>query len=265
MNYSNRTKGRLAQKHEVCGCVLCNPPNPEQRGLTWKGYTLWPNVFPYLPAESEPVVISSSRHTDQRFDAVIMRDMIDYQSFAGPDVTMFYHHWFGNSEPHLHWHATKYTMPVEGLIDDGVAARAPVRQDADGTVETFDDGTLGGLLLTGDREYVARWAARVVSEAEADPNGGGYNLMLLPPRNGQLRLAVMVRRKEPRPGEEDRIDLGAPELAGTFVMPVEELPPDALALKLEAVEQNLVRPRELSFLDRLAARPDGDWLSVRLR
>jgi hypothetical protein len=267
----NRDKVPLVEvnAHGSKECALCRPPMPEERGLSWRGYNVWPNAFPYLPESQQHVVITAARHVGQSFSAAILGDMVDYQRAASRDqpVTMHYNGIAGNSQFHLHWHASRELLPLQRMVDDGSLPLTRLHAGRGGHVDTYDRGFFTGILVTGDKGYVTRWAASIVSRLDGDPlTRGAYNLLLLHPRDGQVRLAVIPRRADnlkPEVGSFGKVGLGAFSLGGTIVVPRESVPPTFGQDLCAAVDQTLVRPHQLPWLQELARAPSHPALVAR--
>ena len=112
----NRKKTPVARKDgEAKACALCSPPFAQERGLRWKDYVIWPNAFPYVPTNKEHVVITSAQHRGQGFDPGLLADMITYQGAASVKVpvTLHYNGLASNSQFHLHWQASRETLPLQ--------------------------------------------------------------------------------------------------------------------------------------------------------
>jgi len=267
----NRNKVPLAEikDGENKECALCRPPFQEERGLSWRDYNVWPNAFPYVPTESRHVVITAARHVGQRFTPQLLGDMIDYQRHAGEStpVTMHYNGVAGNSQFHLHWQATRETLPLQRLLDRGELPTELLHSGDGGRVDSYDHGFFTGLLVRGDKGYVSRWATILIDQIDRDPlTRGAYNLLLLHPRDGQARLAIIPRRADdlkPPVGDFGKVGLGAFSLGGTIVVPRDQLPETFAEDLTAAAARTVVRPHELSWLTRVTRQPSNPMLLAR--
>jgi hypothetical protein len=267
----NRDKVPVVELHDTghAECALCKPPFVDERGLSWRDYTIWPNAYPYLPPEQQHVVITAARHVGQQFSPQILEDMIDYQRAAGhgTPITLHYNGVAGNSQFHLHWQASRERLPLQRLLDDGGLPLQRLHTGAGGRVDSYDQGFYAGLLVSGDRAYVSRMAARIVQGLDRDPlTRGAYNLLLLHPRQGEACLVVIPRRADqlkPELPSFGKVGLGAFSLGGTIVVPRDDVPAGFADEVLAAAAQTLVRPAELPWLDALQDRPDNPLLALR--
>lgn len=259
----NRKDGHV----EGDGCPFCKSHFPEQRALAWRGWQLLVNAYPYADAHSRHTVIASSGHRPQSFDADVLRDMVELQRLLarhrGQPVTMHYNGTAGNSEQHLHWHATHERLPVERWLDEGRAETEVLRRGADGTVATWAKGDFAGLVFEGDAAFVGRWAARVVKGLDDDPlTAGRYNMLLLPTKGSEARLVLVPRRALPA-GEETPKMGGAWAVGGREVRYEPELPADAAEKLTAAAKVHVVRPDELAWLKGMLAKPESGVLFAR--
>jgi hypothetical protein len=178
--------------------------------------------------------------------------MIAYQRAAGSDepVTLHYNGKAGNTQFHLHWQASRETLPLERLLDSGALATSPLVTTAAGRVMSYEDGFYAGLVVSGEVGFVSRQAGEIIAALERDPAcGGAYNLLLLKPRRGQARLVIIPRRAESS-------GFGAFPLGGVLVVPRETLPA-GFGLEMEAAARDaVVRPSQLAWLAQLARRLD---------
>ncbi len=258
---------RKAGKVSGDGCPFCKSHFPEQRSLAWRGWQLLVNAYPYADAHSRHTVIAALGHRAQSFDADILRDMAQLQRLLGEHrgrpVTMHYNGTAGNSERHLHWHATHERLPVERWLDEGTAERTTLRRGAEGTVASWSRGDFAGLLLEGSAAFVGRWAARIVKGLCDDPlTGGRYNMLLLPSETGDVRLVLVPRRVLPAGQETPKMG-GAWAVGGREVRYEQELPEGAAEDLQAAARVHVVRPEELSWLRPLLQRPESGALFAR--
>ncbi|MBN2358566.1 MAG: hypothetical protein JXR83_03875 [Deltaproteobacteria bacterium] len=250
-------------------CALCRPPFPDERGLSWRDYVVWPNAFPYLPQSGQHVVITADKHIGQRFTPQILGDMIDYQRHAGQQapVTLHYNGIAGNSQFHLHWQASREKLPLQRLLDAGELPLERLHSAANGRIESYEHGYYNGILVTGDRCYVTRWAQLLVERLDSDPlTRGAYNLLLLHPADGQARLVVIPRRADelkPEVASFGKVGFGAFNLGGTVVVPRDEVPDNFGDDYLAAAARTVVRPSELSWLRELMQQPTHPMLRAR--
>jgi len=241
-------------RRDVCG--LCEPPFPEERGLSWRNWRIWPNAFPYVPAEYEHIILTSGIHAQQQYSSAILGDMIDFQAFAsdGRQLTMHYNGIAGNSQAHLHWQACRATTPLQRLIDNGRMQLTDVVRTATGRVSSFDQGSYCGILVDGDKSFVLRWADRLVAQLDRDATTrGAYNMVLLQSQNGRPRLVVFPRRADhlkPTAGDF-RLGVGGFNTAGIVVVPRAELTKEFIDELGPAIRATQVPPGELPWLAEL--------------
>lgn len=251
----------------ACVCPFCKPDDARQRAVAWRSWHLLVNAHPY--AASQHMVVSRAAHEPQGFSPSILGDMIDLQRRLRPSTTLHYNGLAGNSQNHLHWQATREQLPLTRALDgdDGLVLSA-VRKDHDACVDTFARGFFAGLLVSGSATGVVRNATRIVAHLDADPlTRGHYNLLLLPPKRGQVRLVVLARRASDiavDAGVLGTIRLGAFDLAGRGVLAKDALPPGGAEAFVAAAARTLVRPQELSWLAALRLAPASDVLGIRL-
>jgi hypothetical protein len=250
----------------ACTCPFCTPSDERQRALLWRDLRVFANPFPYTTDEGGHLVVSTAQHKLQQFSPRMFDDLVDLQRLLG-GPTLHYNGLAGNSQEHLHWHITREQLPLQRSIDDGTMSLSQVRKDADVAVSTFDDGVFVGLLVTGDKRGVARQAARIVAFLDDDATTRGrYNMLLLPPRDGQLRLVVVPRRADHvavRTEELGTLKLGAFDMAGRAVLSRGELPHRGVDAFVHARQRTSVAPPELPWLDALASAPARDVLALR--
>ncbi|MCK5689456.1 hypothetical protein KAI87_09320 [Myxococcota bacterium] len=238
----------------ACTCALCDPPEKEERGILWRDYKVLPNIYPYVGPESQHILITAAEHSPQRFSPKILGDMIDFQTFASGKrpMTLHYNGVAGNSQFHMHWQATRETLPVQRVLETGAVQKETLHSDKLGSVSTFDEGFFTGILVTGDRDYIVRQAGAIISGLDSDPQtAGAYNLVLLNRKNAQARLVITPRRKEQLRPDIDGfgpVGLGAFSLGGTMVIPKKEMPKDVAKFAIEAQKLTVVRASELSWL-----------------
>ena len=228
--------------------VLLDPPNPEQRGLSWRGYLLWPNMFPYFPVQAQHVVVVAAKERAQAWDPAVFADMIAYQSAAKPNTTMIFNGIAGNSQDQLHWHAVGDRLPVERALDDGLVEATTKRNDHDGRIRTFEDGYFAGILVEGTAAYVQREASALVRRLEREPpTSGKYNTVLMTPKDGRTRALLFPRRAGVLGSEFGTITIG-----GTML--VQGKAPVDLVQREAAARQQVVAPSELPWLDEALRR-----------
>lgn len=249
------------------GCPFCQSHFPEQRALAWRDWQLLVNAYPYADAHSRHTVIASRGHRPQGFDADALRDMTTLQRLLtkhrGQPVTMHYNGTAGNSEQHLHWHATHERLPVERWLDEGQAETAVLRRGAEGAVSTWAKGAFAGLVLEGSEAFVGRWAARIVKGLDDDPlTAGRYNMLLLPAQGEEVRL-VLVPRRALASGDETPKMGGAWAVGGREVVYEHEVPADAAEKLTAAARAHVVRPEELAWLKPLLTKPESGVLFAR--
>ncbi len=266
----NRKKlaiGTNVDGHGSCG--LCKPPFPDERGLTWGNWRIWPNAFPYVPAESEHILLTHQGHLPQSYSPQILADMLDFQACAGvgDQLTMHYNGTAGNSQFHLHWQATRELLPLQARIDAGQLPLRDVRRDADGRVATYDQGFYAGILVEGSKAYLGRWATRIIEQLNDDPTTrGAYNLLLLKQRAGRFRLAIIPRRADnlkPEVGSIGKAGIGAFNAGGIIVLPRAEIPADFGGAITPAMRATIVPPAELPWLAELRDEPGASLLQAR--
>jgi hypothetical protein len=266
----NRKKAPISRDAHADGaCGLCRPTFPSERGLSWRTWRIWPNAFPYVPAQSQHILLTCADHVAQSFSPQILGDMIDFQAHAaaGRQLTMHYNGTAGNSQFHLHWQATREVLPLQRQLDGGTLPTSPVVVEQGGRVATYDQGIYAGLLVEGDKSFVQRWAARIVERLEKDPvTRGAYNLLLLQPIRGRARLVVIPRRADllkPTMGSFGQAGVGAFTAGGIVVMPRAEIPDDFAAALEPAMRSTIVPPAELGWLDDLRRAPRAAVLQLQ--
>jgi hypothetical protein len=230
-------------------CALCNPADPVERGLSWRNYIVWPNRYPYVPADQQHMLVMPARHQPQGFSAGLLGDMIDYQRLASPDgaVSMSYNGIAGNSQFHLHWQAMRAQTPFQRDLDTDRLSLQTLRQEAGGTLQTFRRDYASGFLVRGNKQYVQRWASEIIRRLDHDPlTQGAYNLTLLQPRADQTRLLIAARRKSALPSK-----LSSLTMTGVVIVPHSNVP-DHFAQKLrDAAKTAIVEPHEFAWLSEL--------------
>lgn len=250
-------------------CALCKPPFLDERGLSWRDYVVWPNAFPYLPESGQHVVVTAAKHVGQGFSPQLLGDMIDYQRCASQPtpVTMHYNGIAGNSQFHLHWQASREKLPLQRMLDAGTLPLARLHSAANGHIDSYDHGYYAGLVVSGDKPYVTRWAQLLVEKLDADPlTRGAYNMLLLHPADGQARLVVIPRRADdlkPAVGSFGKVGIGAFTLGGTIVVPRDAVPASFGDDIVAAARKTVVRPAELSWLPELMQQPTHPLLRAR--
>lgn len=258
----NRKKvpiGRDVDGHGNCG--LCKPPFPEERGLIWGTWRVWPNAFPYVPADSQHIILTHQGHLPQSYSPQILADMVDFQNCAagGEQLTMHYNGTAGNSQIHLHWQATRETLPLQRQLDSGRMPLTDLRRDQEGRIATYDQDFYAGLVVEGDKPYLVRWATRIIARLNDDPTTrGAYNLLLLKPRAGRLRLVIVPRRADhlkPEVGSIGKAGIGAFNTGGIIVLPRAAIPGDFADAITPAMRSTIVPPRELAWLGQLSEEP----------
>jgi len=250
-------------------CALCKPPFPDERGLSWRDYVVWPNAFPYLPEAGQHVVVTAAKHVGQGFSPQLLGDMIDYQRFASQQtpVTMHFNGIAGNSQFHLHWQATREKLPLQRMLDAGTLPLERLHSAGNGHIDSYDRGYYAGLVVTGDKSYVTRWAQLLVEKLDTDPQTrGAYNLLLLHPADGQTRLVVIPRRADdlkPVVNNFGKVGIGAFTLGGTIVVPAPAVPASFGDDIVAAAGKTVVRPGELGWLPALMQQPTHPMLRAR--
>ncbi len=251
----NRNKAPLGrQNNGDADCVLCNPPQKEERGLLWRNWVIWPNAYPYVPLAGKHILLASHKHQGQGVDTDVLSNMIDYQKLAG-NVTMHYNGIAGNSQFHRHWHATCERLPLQRLLDDGALRLAPIVQGQRGEVATFEQGFYSGVLVRGSKRFVLNEANTLLAKLNLDPTTlGAYNLLLLPSAGEEVRLVVVPRRADnlrPVLAGHGRVGFGAFSSGGVLVM--RKLPQDIAVAELPSVftrlaQATIVPPSKLAWL-----------------
>lgn len=242
-------------------CPFDSQPDPIERGLLWRDYQVLANAFPYAPKESQHTVIATEAHVPQGFSASMLGDMIDYQRLQPKPVSMHFNGIAGNSQRHFHWHAQGEVWPLQKKLDAGRLETTPLRRTAQGTVSTYEEDFFRGFLVEGTRNFVTRQAARIVREMEKDPTiAGHYNMLLLQPRAGQIRLAVVPRLAL---SDGAKHQIGALGVAGRGVLVKDHLPEDAVANMIARVDATVPRPSTLPWVAALKAAPESDAISLR--
>lgn len=253
------------EKDELCGCPFCVDSAPVRRVAEWRSWQVLPNAYPYAPAHSQHTLLAWQGHREQTTDADIVRDVLSFQQLTRSDerpVTMHFNGTAGNSETHLHWHATRERIPLEGWLDDGEAELETLRRTPEGAVQTWEKDSFSGVLVEGDDAFVARWGARLTKVVAADDDTvGRYNLLALPRKDGRARFVILARRA----GEDLPAMGGAWAAAGRAVRYETELPDTAEQDFLDAAEVNVVHPDEIEALRGAATQGlESSVLALRL-
>ncbi len=246
----------------ACGCALCSPPEPEERGLAWRDYVIWPNAFPYFKEDKEHVVITTATHQGQDFSKKILGDMMAYQSFAGKDcpATLHFNGKASNSQFHLHWQASHVRTPFQAQLDSGKLNTKTLREDSQGTIDTIDQSFYNGIVVSGEPEYVGRWAERIVDKMRKDPLiRDTYTMVLLHPKEGQARLLINPRRADdvkPEIAGFGKVTLGAMSMAGINVQTQSQLAPGFNEALIQASQKSCLRENEMPWLAELQTIED---------
>jgi hypothetical protein len=248
-----------------CGCPFCKTSAPVRRVAAWRDWQVLPNAYPYAPAHSRHTLLAWDGHREQTTDAGILKDVLAFQRLVGSNeqpITMHFNGRAGNSQQHLHWHASRETIPVEAWLDERIAETETLRASARGHVKTWEKGRFSGLVIEGDEAYVAKWGARLTEVvAKDDDTVGKYNLLALPQKNGRARLVILARRD----GEDLPSFGGAWAAGGRAVRYENELPKDAEQNFLDAAEENVVHPDEIEALRSAATSGlESSLLALRL-
>jgi hypothetical protein len=257
----NRKDGQT----ESCGCPFCIKSAPVRRVATWRSWQVLPNAYPYAPAHSQHTLLAWEGHREQTTDPNILTDVFAYQRLVGTTerpITMHFNGTAGNSQQHLHWHATREVIPVQEWIDEGIADTEVLRRGPAGDVKTWEKGLFSGILIEGDEAYVAKWGARLTNVvAEDDDTVGKYNLLALPPKQGRARLVIMARRA----GDDLPAMGGAWAAGGRAVRYEKKMPEGAEQKYLDAAAQGVVHPDEIEALTPAArAGLECSLLALRL-
>ena len=267
----NRNKVPVARQgvdHPKC-CALCEPTFKEERGLAWREYNVWPNAFPYMPAEKEHILITTAKHQGQGYSPKVLADMIDYQRFACREkpISMHFNGIAGNSQFHLHWQASLEKLPVQKLLDAGKLSTKKILSSPQGKISTYEEGYFRGILLAGQKDFVIKQATHMVKKLNLDKQTrGAYNMLLLHPKNGKARLVIIPRRADnlkPEVPGYGKVGFGAFSLGGTLVLPREQVPNGFDEHIVAAAQATTVSPKDLPWLDELAKHRGSDLLNVR--
>jgi hypothetical protein len=247
-----------------CGCPFCRTTDRTGgRGLSWRGWRVLPNAYPYAPAQSQHSVLAFEGHREQTCDPKVLADMIAYQAHVddGRGVTMHYNGTAGNSQKHLHWHSSQERLPIERWLDEGDVDLKDLRATPEGRVAQYRHGAFSGLLVEGEASFVSRWGARLADKlATDDKTGGRYNMLLLPQKDGKARLVVVPRRA---PSDDMPKLGGAWAVVGRDVKYTHDVP-DGYAQDLETrAHANTVRAEELDWLPGLLSKSDNAALFLR--
>jgi hypothetical protein len=234
----------------ACSCVFCAPPNPNAKAVRWRGWDLLPNAYPYARLHSQHFLAVSSEHALQQFSPKILDDMLDlHQLLDGRTRTFHYNGWAGNTQPHLHWQVTKERLPIERAIAE---TATPLLRGHAGSVQTFDDGTLSGILVEGDKAFIVSKATAIIEGLKNDPAAQDhYNLLLLP--GEKSRLIVIARRKDALVvdcGDGHPNALSAVEVSGRFIFSAKDSVPEGFTEERfkAGVRASTVPPSELPWL-----------------
>ncbi|MCP4501877.1 MAG: hypothetical protein GY822_18115 [Deltaproteobacteria bacterium] len=253
-----------------CACPFCSQPDPIERGLNWRNYQVLANSFPYAPKASNHIVIATETHVPQSFSSELLGDMIDFQKLQSNPVSMHYNGIAGNSQKHFHWHATAETYPLQTQLDDDKLPLKTLRETPEGRVCSYeqgaddkgDPGFYRGILLEGNKEFVSRWATRIVDKMNKDPVvKKHYNMLLLKSDAGKVRLVIIPRNARPDGG---KIRIGALGVAGRGVLVAEKLPDDAVDNMRDYIDESTARPSDLAWLKPLVQTPKSGALFARM-
>ena len=267
----NRNKVPVARQgvdHPKC-CALCEPTFEEERGLAWREYNVWPNAFPYMPAEKEHILITTAKHQGQGYSPKVLADMMDYQRFAARDkpITMHFNGIAGNSQFHLHWQASLEKLPVQKLLDSDALPTNEIISSSKGKVSTYDQGYFSGILIEGEKDFIIKQATEMVKKLNLDKQTrGAYNMLLLHPKNGKARLVIIPRRAnnlKPEVPGYGKVGFGAFSLGGTLVLPRKEVPAGFGNHLVAAAKATTVSPDELSWLKELKPASGSDLINIR--
>jgi hypothetical protein len=238
---------------------------PDDRALGWRDYVVRANAFPYVPEVDQHTVIVTQAPETQHFEPRRFADMIDYQAAAGAlaPVTLHYNGIAGNTQTHWHWQSTQATLPLQRLLDGGRLGLDVLRRSANGSVAAFDDGFYAGVLVQGRKEYVVSQATELVARLDREPTRGAYNLLLLKPLDGRVRLVVIPRRADnlfPETPSGEEVQIGAMSLGGWIAVSKAALSDTCIEELKKAQRQSMVPPGELAWLQGLRDRaPLRGW------
>jgi hypothetical protein len=250
--------GKGPANHDLAG-----PMGPlDERAVSWRDYVVRVNAYPYVPAHDEHTLIVTQGPETQHFEPRRLADMIDFQAALGP-VTLHYNGIASNSEQHWHWQSTRETLPLQRRLDSGQLELDVLRRDSEGTLSSYDAGVFAGFLVQGTKGYVVSRATELVARLDGDPlTRGAYNLLLLKPLDGRVRLVVVPRRAvelEPGPANDKARGIGAMAVAGWYVVEKAALAEGELDDLRQAGRAAIVPPGELGWLEALReTRPSGD-------
>ena len=260
---------RDSRANTVNECVLCRPHDHRSRRIQWRNLYCLPNKYPYLPAEHEHVLILTTEHRPQVFDSDVLRNLIDYQEFAGRTrpVTLHFNGNAGNSQVHLHWQATHETLPIQSLIDNERLLSTPLYSSKHGTLASYDHGIFRGFLLEGNRDFLGACAELIVQylcndartsftrdDGEASTT---YNMVLLQPGKSGSRLLIQPRRASHLRvafGKVGRVGVGAFTLGGVFLMSKPAVPEGFFQQVTEEVRRTTVGVDEFEWVDELLSK-----------
>lgn len=234
----------------ACRCPFCAPPNPHAKAVSWRGWDLLPNAFPYARLHSQHFLAVSREHRLQQFSPCILEDMLDLHALVdGCSRTFHYNGFAGNSQPHLHWQITKERLPIERAIAESAT---PLTTAHDGAVKAFDDGTLSGIVVEGGKSFIVRQTTALIEALKKDPvTRDRYNLLIL---SGPTSRVVIIPRRadalEVDAGDGKHGALSALEVAGRFVFSSRDDVPEGFtaASFAAAVRATTVPPSELAWL-----------------
>jgi hypothetical protein len=252
-------------KTESCGCPFCVDSAEDHKALAWRDWRIIVNKFPYAPAQSHHTVLAWEGHREQGCGPKVLEGVLAYQRLVddGRGTTMHFNGTAGNSESHLHWHASREEIPVERWLDDDTADERVLRRMPGGEISSFTRGPFGGFVVEGDESFVAKWGSRLVDVvAKDDDTDGRYNLLALPQKDGKARLVILPRRFVPDDEELPRLG-GAWAAGGREVRYEAELTEDADDEMLAGAQLHVVRPEEIEGVDALLKAPESGVLFAR--
>ena len=260
---------RDSRANTVNECVLCSPHDHRSRRIQWRNLYCLPNKYPYLPAEQEHVLILTTRHRPQVFDATVLKDLIDYQRFAGRTrpVTLHFNGNAGNSQVHLHWQATHETLPIQDLVDTQRLHCSLLFSSDQGKLLSYDHGIFRGFLLDGDERFVCECADLIVQYVSREPLtsmrtesgeiSATYNMVMLQPKGASTRLLIQPRRSSHLRvefGTVGRVGVGAFTLGGVFLMSKPEVPDGFFHQVTQEVRRTTVGVSEFEWVEELLSR-----------
>lgn len=246
---------------ECANCPFCT--QYQGRSILWRGLRVLPNAYPYAPADSQHLLLLPLEHREQNFEKAFFLDALAFQTKLGPETRMHFNGKAGNSQPHLHWHAHRESLPIETALQSNPSALHEIATYGGAKLSHFAYSPVRGLLVEGDEASSAELADRVARHLEADPTvQGRYNMVLLRRTDeapNKVRLAIFPRRSAALSLEVEGVGTikgGALDMAGRRTIAKSSVSDEALDAWREFLARTLVPAEEIPGLASLPSVTD---------